>query len=676
MDKDDKDIEDGTFVKEWCSRIGTVWDENEDQRDEADADIRFCHVPGGMWEGWFDGVGGAYANDTDRVRLEFDITSPYINGFVGEWKQNRTGIYFSPDDDSTDDEDADRLTGIYRADFNDNGGRTATDIAVEECVECGVGHFQMLTEFENPEDPENEKQKVIWKPIYNSYSYVVWDDHARNIDKSDAKWCVVLTPHTDESYDEAFPDAETTSSAFQPYTRAWIDWQDSKDFIVIAELYQIEKNAITVHVYGNLETGKVQAFADDEIDKIKDELKEDGWEFIRERKMEKQTVTKTIFNGVEILEKKKRIPGKYIPIIPMYAHRKYIDGKERYQGLVRKLKDPNRVFNMSVSRVAESSAASPDEIPIFLEEQVKRHQANWADKTNKAYQLVDKVLDGNGNMIATGPVGYVKSTPLDQNTVAAIDMTSRHVQQITGGAPQDTLDPDASGKAINALIKREQKKTHGVTDNINIAFEHSGLVYQSIAEEIYTEPMTKRVMGEDGSPSTVNINAPVFDKESGTFVVGESISGKKFKVSARIGPQYETQREATIETLERVMDMVGNESKYFGALLAMWMKNITGTGLEELKDFNRQEMLKMGLTEPETPEEEKMIQMLQQQIDPQEELTKAASEQQKAEAMNLVASAKQKEADTKKKGAETVKIMSEIAGSMGERRIAQLKSVN
>ena len=647
--------DDGEFVKDWTARIGKVWDDGEDQRDEANEDIRFCNVEGGMWEGWLE---TAYDN-TDRVRLEFDITSDYVNRFVGGWKQNRAGIYFSPDDDATSDEDAERLTGIYRADFNDNSGRISTDTAVEECAECGVGHFQMLTEFENPEDPEDERQKICWKPLHNSYSYVVWDDHAKRIDKADAKWSVVLTPYTDEAYEEAFPDAETKAGSFDPHTRAWIDW-NSNEFIVVAELYQVENKATVMHVYGNEETGEVKAFPADEVDKITDELLDQGWKKIRERKMERQTCSKTIFNGAEILEKKKRIPGKYIPIIPMYAYRKYIDGKERYRGLVRKLKDPNRVFNMSVSRVAESSAASPDSVPIFLEEQVKRHMDNWADKTNKAFQLVDKVLDGNGNFLATGPVGYVQPTPLDQNTVAAIDMTARHVQLVTGNSPQDTIDPDASGKAINALIKREDQKTHIVTDNINISLEHSAKVYQSMAEEIYSIPMTKRSLGEDGEASTIKINAPILDRQTGTLVVGEDISGKKFKVSARIGPQYETQREATIETLERVMDMVGNESKYFSALLAMWMKNISGTGLEELKEFNRNEMLKMGLAKPENEEEQQMLQILSQQVDPQAELTQAASEQQKAEAANLMASAENKAADTMKKKAETAEIISEI----------------
>lgn len=672
-------MEDKDYITSKTTQIKRVWDNSREQRDAANEDMRFVNVPGGMWEDWLDGPGEAY--DADRVRLEFDLTSPYINGFVGEWKSNRAGIYFSPDDDATTDDDAEQLTGIYRADFNDNDGKISIDTAVEEAAECGVGHFQLKTKFEDPDNPEDERQKTCWEPLPNSFSYVIWDDNSRRLDKADARWCCVLTPYTDEAYDEAFPGAETKSSAFQPYTRAWLDWDGGTEFIIVAEFYEIKQKAQVLHVYGNLETGQVAAYPEDKIDDIKDELTDQGWQKIRERKVTIQTVEKCIFNGAEILDASKRIPGKYIPIIPMYAYRKYIDNRERYFGFVRKLKDPNRVFNMGISRVAESAAGSPDEVPIFTESQVNGLEDNWA-RRDVAFQKVRDMKDANGNPVLAGPVGYVKSTPLDANTVASMDITNQHVQLITGNAPQDTVDPDVSGKAINALYKRQNMRTNTVTDNINIALEHGAKVWLSIAEEIYSTRMNKRTLSEDGTPSTVTLNNDIWDEETGKFVASQSIAGKKFKVSARIGPQYETQREATVETLERVMSMVGNDSKYFSPLLAMWMKNISGTGLDELKEFNRQEMLKMGLMEPETDEEKQMLEVLSQQIDPQEELQKAATEQQMAEAANLKASAGEKvaktkniQADTAKTIAETVKIASETP-SMAQRRIPQLRAVS
>ena len=655
-------------ITDWRNRIARAWDAGDEQRDECNEDIRFCHVTGGMWEDWMNEV---YGDDADRVRIEFDIASDFVNGFVGEWKDNRAGVYFSPDDDETSDDDADRITGIYRADFNDNGGKPAVDLAVEEMAECGIGHFQIKTEFENSDDPEDERQKVCWKPIYNSYSYVVWDENAKDAVKSEAKWCAVLTPYnTKEAYDAAYPKAESELSAYEPHTRSWLQWNTNEVHITVAEVYEIKQKTTLMHVYGNQETGTIKAFPDDEINDIKDELKED-WIKIRERKMTVQTVEKTVFNGAEILEKTARIPGKYIPIIPVYGYRKYIDGKERVRGLVRKLKDPNRAFNMTVSRMAESSAASPDEVPIFLREQLDEQlKQNWADKTNKSFQMINALKDANGNPMAVGPVGMVKATPIDPNTLATAEMTTAHVQSVTGGTPQDTIDPQASGKAINALIKRENRKTNVLNDNINGSMAHSAKVYLSIAEEIYTQEMSKRILAEDNTASTIRLNEAVYDDEKKKFVHGQDISGKKYKVSARIGPQFETQREATVETVERAMAMVGEGSPHFDPLLMMWAKNIHGTGLDDFKEYMRRKAILMGIQPPETDEEKEMVAMLAQQQgqqDPTQILQLAAAQQQMAEAKSMeagaidkIASAEKKAAETQKVQAETVKLLEEV----------------
>jgi len=160
--------------------------------------------------------------------------------------------------------------------------------------------------------------------------------------------------------------------------------------------------------------------------------------------------------------------------------------------------------------------------------------------------------------------------------------------------------------------------------------------------------------------------------ETGELITPTVISKGRFKVDVEVGPQYESQREATVESLQKAIEAVGPESPYFAPLMAMWMKNISGTGLDELKEFNRNQMLQMGLAKPENDEEAQMLESLQNQVDPQEELNKSISNQQNAEAKSLEAGAQQKLADAAKKKAETVKIMTEIPQSFMERRMEQI----
>ena len=636
-------------------QISDAFDLHTEERDRANEDARFCNVDGGMWESWLTETHGI---DTNRAKLEFDITTDYVNRYVGEQKLNRANVLFTPDDNATDDDDADLITGIYRADFKDNDGQLAQDNAIEEVAETGIGHFKLKAKFEDEGDPENDNQDVHWEPIYNSFNTVVWDPQAKRIDKEDAKWCAVLTSYTKESFEDAWPGAIPVSG-YQPHTRKTLDWS-GYDVIYVAEIYTIKEKNQKVHVYQHVERELIKAYNIEDLKDIKDELTEDGWEFVRERTVKQNVVEKGIFTCQEWLEKPERIAGQYIPIVPLYGFRKYVDEKERYRGLVRKLKDANRLFNTSVSRIAEASASSPDEVPILTAKQVKGYTDIWADKTSGAFKVLNDFEDAQGNPILAGPVGYLKPPAIDPNTIAAIETTSQFVQQTTGNAPQDTIDPDASGKAINALRARENLNTQTMTDNILVGIKHSGKVYLSIANEIYQGLRTKRKADEDGSQSLQQLGQEIIDNETGNVVLANNITDKRFKVDVEVGPQYESQREATVETLERAMTLVGPESKYFEPLMAMWMQNIAGTGLNELKEFNRNEMLKMGLAKPENEEEEAMLQQLAQQTDPQEELNQSIAAQQQAEARSLDASAQQKLADTQKKKAETVKILDEI----------------
>jgi hypothetical protein len=622
------------------------YDAAQESREKANEDMRFIGIDGGMWEGFLQET---HNSITRRARLEFDITSDYVMRYVGEWTLNRANVLYTQDDKATTENDADLLNGVYRADFKDNDGQIAQDTAVYEVAVCGTGAFQLSTAFIDEEDPENEDQEVIWEPINNAFNHVLWDENAKRSDKADAKRCTKLTAYSHDAFKAAWPDAHPVS-AFEPETLADFNWT-TREVIYVAERYEVKVKKEKVQVWRNVIANEIRAFEDEKIDE--EELKALGWEFVRERKIDRRTVEKTIFTGVDILEGHKRIAGKWIPIIPMYGFRTYVDNVEYYRGLVRKLKDANRTINMGISKMAESSATSGDSVPIFTRQQIKGLEGNWQNKTDKSYHVINDLVDPQGNPIASGPVGTLQPNQIDPNTISSIDIISNFVQRLTGNAPQDTIDPDASGKAINALRKRENLNTQVVTDNIVQSIKHSGVVYRAMAGDIYTRSQMKKILGVDGTIKMEQLNMQSLDPQTGNPIQINDLSKGKFSVDVEVGPQYESQKEATIESIERVMEKIQPDSPYFGPLIAMWMENIKGTGLKPLKEFNRSLMLRQGLVEPENQEEEQIVQQLQQQTDPQDELIKAATNQQNAEAKNLEASSVQKIADSGNKQADS-----------------------
>lgn len=651
----------------------------DDQRQKAQEDMRFINVSGGMWENFLE-----TSFPEDRVRLELDTVSDFVQRFAGQWSQNRVGVEYKPDDNKTSDDDAELLNGIYRADFRDNSGKQATDNAVLETTTCGYGAFKLATEFEDGEDPINNNMRIVWRVVNNAYDSVYWDRSAQRLDKRDARHCTYLDAYSRDGYEAAFPGF-SPSSAYTP-TSGFLRNFNTRTFerFFVATRYEVVKIKSKVFVYNNLSTEEVEQYNEEDHELVKDELKKDEFrQFVRKRVVVRQTVQKTVFSGDDILEETRRIAGKWIPIIPFYGYRTYVDGAEWYRGLVRKLKDSARVFNMQVSQVCENAASHGQKIPIFASEQMnnKSVQNNWADRNNLAYLTVDALRDSDGNVIAMGPLGYLEPSQLDGNVSALLELIPNYMQSQTGGAPQDTMDPDASGKAIRALQKREDLKTQTINENFASAIAWSGEVYQAIAAEIYNEPRIVKTIGKDDTESRKQLFKVVQDEQTGLMVESNKINGKKFRAYSDVGPQYETLREQTVEDIKGMLDVlkeIPSGEQYVPVLLSVMMDNIVGVGLDPVKELNRRIMLLQGAIKPETPEEEAMLQAAQQQQqqpDPQKQLLEAAATQQQAEARSLDASSVQKVADAQKKSAETEETRAKTAKLLADMGIDREKLV-
>lgn len=628
----------------------------DDQREKANEDMRFMNVDGGQWEGFYS---TEFAN---RARLEFDVVSDYVNRFIGEWNLNRVGVDFKPDDTATSEEDAELLNGIYRADFQQFSGGISTDNAVDEAVTCGVGAFKLGTLFEDEGDDENDLQRVEWRPIYNAYWSVYWDVSAMRIDKRDARHCTELKEFTKSSFLAKYPKEEPVS-AYEPDNLDYQNIGDTRiDKVYIATRYEVIKKKTTIYVYNNLQTGEQERFEEADHKEIEKELKGDKLrKFIRKRKVIAQHIDKTVFSGAKILEETRRIAGKWIPIIPVYARRAYVDGTERYSGLIRKLKDPQRLMNMQISQLAENAASAGQEVPIFDPDQMQGGIGDlWADRNNKPYMLARALRNDDGTIVQNGPLGYLKPPQLDGSTTALMQIVPNHIQGVTGGAPQEVLNPDASGKAINALAKRENLNTQSINDNIRNAIKWSGEVYASIAAEIYDSQRTMNLIGKDGTESQTLLFKSVVDEETGRIVEGNNLRGKRFRVISDAGPAYDSLREQTVEELKGMLNTlieIPQAAEYIPVILAVILENTAGVGLGPIKDLNRKNMIALGLKKPETDEEKQAAAAAQQPKgpDPQEQLVLAAGKQQEAEARNLDSKSLANAADAEKKAAETRK---------------------
>lgn len=644
-----------------------------EQTDTANEAFRFVDVPGGHWEGFRDQISAD--TSTNRAMMQFDMVADKVNRFLGEWGNNRMGVEYKPDDMKTSDEDAELLNGMYRADFRDSSGKLSLDNGVMELAKCGYGALELITFFENEEDPEDDNQRIGFSPIHNAFNHVVWDKAAKRIDKRDARRVTKLIPMPLDEFEDQYPDLSAVT-AYEPNDRSEhnVESGPSGPIVYIARRYEVIKRKETMFIYNNFQTGNVETYNEEDHEQIKDELrKSEVHEFVRERKILIKTVETSLFSGSDYLEKPRRIAGKFIPIIPLYAYRTFVDGVEYYYGLIWKNMDPQRLFNMLMNQIAENAAGTGGEIPIFTREQIAAKDVAllWSDKNNKPFLFVDPILDENGQIIAQGPIAYDRPGQLDQNAAQLLQQTMQFLQG--GEIPQDVLDPKTSGKAINAIIKRINMNTAPIMENISDGIVLMGDVYQSMAAEVYTGHQMVRTVGLDGVDGLKMLGKLVMDDETGEFIEANTLDGKKFRAYADVGAQYETLREQTVDDVLSMMDRLGDTragQQYIPALLSVAIANMSGVGMEGIKELNRRNMILQGLIQPETDEEKALLQQAQQpEQGGQEQLISALAQQAQSEAgerdsaaAENISSANLKQAQARKTLVEAAKIQAETEG--------------
>lgn len=667
-----EEVSEDALHQKFLTQLEVDADDIEESRERATEEARFINVPGGQWDDFLE---NEFSN---RTKLQVDQTSEVVHRFQGEQSLNRTGVEFKPTDAKTSDKEAELLNGIFRADFADNSGSIAFKQAIQDLGTVGYGAIRLRTAFVDPEDPANDLQRIIFSPIYAPYETIVWDHNARRIDKSDARWVHELIPFTKDSFEETYPGMDPVT-AYEPETRFFRDFTTRmKELIYVAVRYHVVKKKSTAYLYGNLATNEVEVYNLQEHKKIEEQLKKDPLrEFIREKDMVERSVWKTVFSGREMLNKPVRIPGVHIPIIPFYGYRDCINGQEYYYGLVRKLMDPQRTINTLVSQVLENACSNGQEVPIFDPEQMTpKIKALWADRNNKPYMLAKSLRQPDGTIIKHGPVATLNAQRLDQSTTVLLELIPQMIQQMTGGAPQDTMNPEASGKAIKALIQRENLKTKILHDHAAASMMRLGEVYAGMAGEIYTSRRIIKTLGMDGTEGQVQLLKEIQDPDTGLVMISNNLRGKRFQAISDVGPQYESLREQTVEDIKGMIELLKDNpagAKYTPILTSMMLENMTGVGLRELKKIVRRDLIIQGVKGPESDEEKQMVANLEEQsleLSAEDMLAQAAAQQLESEGQKFLSEARNLDsksidnlASARKKEAQTRKILQEAGNS-------------
>ena len=640
-------------------QFATIQTNSIDERAQCLADRRFYSIAGAQWEG---ALSEQFEN---RPKLEVNKVHLGVMRIINEYRNNRITVDFVPKDGATDDDLADTCDGLYRADEQDSCADEAYDNAFEEAVGGGFGAWRLRTEYEDPEDDEDERQRIRIEPIYDADKFVFFDQNAKRQDKSDATFCFVLTAMTPEAFADEYGEAGSPTSLSSHVEMLEFDWQ-TPDVVYVAEYYRVEQSTEVIRIFelldGSEERYNERDFEEDE--NLERMLAATGATEVRQKRVKRRKVHKYIIDGSRVLEDLGFIAGTEIPIIPVYGKRWFIDNRERMMGHVRMVKDAQRLKNMQLSRLAEISAYSTVEKPVFSPEQVAGFEIMWQEDNvkNYPYLLVNPITNADGSEQLAGAADYTRAPQIPPAMAALLQITEVDMQDLLGKQEAgEDMQPNLSGKAVELIQNRLDQQNFIYMSNMAKAIKRSGEVWLAMSRDIMVEEKrTMKSIATTGEISSVQLSVPVLDSKTGLLETKNDMSRAKFDVAVDVGPTSSSKRAATVRSLTGMMQLTSDPETQ-SILTSMALMNMEGEGLSDARKFFRRRLVGMGVVEPTEEEMQQMQEAAQgQQPNPNDMYLQAAAAEAEAKAGKAQADTAHTLAKTQETEAKTAEILAGI----------------
>lgn len=585
---------------DFLEHIRTTFDKDveadEQNRREAIEDARF--VAGEQWDAAVRQKRAA----ANKPTLTINRLPAYVSQLVGNRRLNDTGISVLPDAGG-DKKVAQIREGLIRSIQKISRAQYAYDKAFEQQVIGGLGNFQVHLDYAHDDVFE---QDIRIAAIPNPLS-VVWDRSSVDPTGADAEHVFVVDTIPRNEFKRRYPDAQAGEwNADLAQSRH--GYGDTADGVQVLSFWRMRSEKRTVAL---LKNGSVEDVTDIEPEKWFDLVQAGAGGEPLVREVQRKYAQMYLCSNHDLLAGPYDLPVQRVPVFRVPGWELLIEGDRIRWGLVRFLRDPQRLHNYWRSTIAEKLVGAPKAKWLAADTAVEGREQQWRD----SHLSDDPLLVWNANSGAP---------PQRQ---APIDMEGALIQE-AGLASQDIRDVsniheanlgmqsnEVSGKAIMARQRVGEVGSVIYQDNLNAAIEEAGRVINSLIPIVYDTPRTIKVLGADMvSEKLVRVNDPN-DPQSTDITIG------KYNVSVTTGPSYTTRR---VEAREEMMSMVNAMPQAMQVAADKIVEAQDWPGAEEIARRLRTQLPAGMVTEQDMDEE----QLAQQQAAAQQAQQQAQIEQQ------------------------------------------------
>ena len=553
------------ILKEAQERLNFIIEDEGDNRQMALDDLQFIAVDGAQWP-------AAIKQEREAAGqpcLTINKLPIYIDQVVGNQRQNRPSIKVIPVDSEGDPKVAKILTGWIKHVQHISKSDVAIDHGFEHAASCGYGAMRVVTRYAS--DSSFEQEAYIEK-IDNALA-VYFGKHVE-YDCSDAEYCFIIEDMPREEFKSKY---KVEPSPFNSTDSQYVEGWSTKDLVRVAEYFVKEKVKKKIYM---LEDGRV-------VDTL---LPDDV--VVKERNVDTYDIIWYLLSGNKILDRKKWVGRKYIPVIPIWGKEFNVGGKRVIRGLIRNAKDSQRMYNYWQSCDTEVVALQPKSPYIATPKQLEGHEAQWreAHRKNYPYLLVNSDKDAPNFPQRQSPpqASSAMSAKIQQADQELRDTIG--LQRASLGMPSN----ERSGAAIRERKMEGDTGTFAFIDNLARSMEHLGRILVDIAPNLLDTDRIIRLGLDDGDFSFEKVNA--IDPQNPGKLIND-LSVGTYDVVVVVGPSFTTQRTEARQSMQEFIQYYPAAAPFIGDLYA---KSMDWPGAEEVSE--RLELL----LPPEVREERKI----------------------------------------------------------------------
>ncbi len=655
--------DDGTLM----ARIKRFYQEGEgafeENRRMHSEDLNFIYNSEGM--GQWDPV--VLQNRRGKPSYTFNRCIGPVNIAVSDMRQTRPAGKVRPASNGATEPVADIYGGLCRSIEQASRSEQIYKEQYKYAVAGGYGAWRLMPVYMS-DDGEGSFDQVLRLINISNPQTVIWDPQCADPCAGDANYCIVAERIAKDVYHALYRDESGVSFNVSRDSYGWFTDQEVR----IAEYFE---RIPTEKKIAQMTDGTVRDYTD-ELRSVEDHFDEKGiteetHPVVRVAKFKngKRRIRRTVkwqvlwvkVDGSNILEGPHVYDWKRIPVVRCPGRYINIEGRKKFQSLVRHAKDAQRSYNSRASDTIERSALLPKAPYLVTEQMIKGYENEWAQANIQTRPYLPYNVD---NKAPEGGMPF-RVAPLDlpQGALALAQMAISDIQATIGffdpalGNAEDMNR--VSGKALVQHTKRSDLGTYEFVDGFQAALQLTWEMMIDMIPTVYDAERVERIVGADDTEKLVQLNKMHKD-DHGNDIIYDLKTGA-YDVTVTIGPSYQTARQETLATLIDAAQSIPSVAQFCPDLL---VKNIDSPDAQEMARRLRIPLIKQGVIKP--TEGEKAA-----GLPPPDPVQQANQQMLMAKAQKMVADAKIAGSKAGNVGLETEHLGLKVAGQhLGNLKVA------